>query len=134
MEGRAVGLWPAQDALQPFSALGGQGRLGEHVSCPGHGRWATSRSVDRLLGREGASLRLGRKRGEQSQAIGRSRGERTTKIHALTDKHCRPIAFLLTGGQVADCLAADALPDQMATANLVHGDNGYDTNAVRWKI
>ena len=26
-----------------------------------------------------------------------------TKIHALTDQLCRPIAFLLTGGQVADC-------------------------------
>jgi transposase len=25
-------------------------------------------------------------------------GGRSTKIHALTDGHCRPIAFLLTGG------------------------------------
>jgi transposase len=39
-------------------------------------------SCYRLLGRKGASLRLRRKRGEQSQAIGRSRGGRTTKIHA----------------------------------------------------
>ena len=39
----------------------------------------------------------GGKGGEQNQAIGRSRGGRTTKIHALTDKDCRPIAFLLTG-------------------------------------
>jgi hypothetical protein len=54
----------------------------------------------------------GWKRGELSQAIGRSRGGRTTKIHALTDRFCRPIAFLLTGGQVADCIAADALLDQ----------------------
>ena len=44
--------------------------------------------------------------GEKTQAIGRSRGGRTTKIHALTDTACRPIAFLLTGGQVADCTAA----------------------------
>ena len=134
MEGCAVGLWPAQDALQPFPALGGQGRLVEHVSRTGHGRWTASRSADRFLGRESASLRLGRKRGERNQAIGRSRGGRTTKIHALTDKHCRPIAFLLTGGQVADCVAADALLDQMSAADLVHGDKGYDTNAVRRKI
>ena len=74
------------------------------------------------------------KRGEQSQAIGRSRGGRTTKIHALTDRDCRPIAFLLTGGQVPDCVAADTLLDEIGTAELVHGDKGYDTNAVREKI
>jgi hypothetical protein len=71
--------------------------------------------------------------GEQNQAIGRSRGGRTTKIHVLTDKDCRPFAFLLTGRQVADCVAADALLDQMSTTDLVHGDKGYD-NAVRRKI
>lgn len=89
---------------------------------------------DRFLRREGASLRLGGKRGERNQAIGRSRGGRTTKNHALTDKDCRPIAFLLTGGQVADCVAADTLLDQVTAADLVHGDKGYDTNAVRRKI
>ena len=28
-----------------------------------------------------------------------------TKIHALTDAACRPIAFLLTSGHVAECAA-----------------------------
>jgi transposase len=81
-----------------------------------------------------ASLGVWRKGGERSQAIGRSRGGRTTKIHALTDKYCRPIAFLLTGSQVADCVAADTLLDQMSAIDLVHGDKGHDTNAVRRKI
>ncbi|WP_144428449.1 IS5 family transposase [Azospirillum thiophilum] len=76
----------------------------------------------------------GGKGGKRNQAIGRSRGGRTTKIHALTDRNCRPIAFLLTGGQVADCVAADTLLDQVTTADLIHGDKGYDTNAVRRKI
>lgn len=31
----------------------------------------------------------------------------------MTDAFCRPVALLLTGGQVADCTAADALLDQM---------------------
>ena len=52
----------------------------------------------------------------------------------MTDRDCRPIAFLLTGGQVADCTAADILLDQVSGADLVHGDKGYDTNAVRRKI
>ena len=43
-------------------------------------------------------------KGELSQAIGGSRGGRTTK-HALVDLDCRPVTGLLTGSQVADCLA-----------------------------
>ena len=70
----------------------------------------------------------------RSQAIGRSRGGRTTKIHALTDLACRPIAFLLTGGHVADCVAADTLLERMTGASILHGDKGYDSNAVRRKI
>src|SRR5215208_1601439 len=75
--------------------------------------------ADGLLRRQGASLGGRRQRGEQSQAIlgssprTRSRGGRSTKIHALTDRQCRPIAFLLTGGQVADCEAAKALLEHL---------------------
>lgn len=35
---------------------------------------------------------------------------------------------------MADCVAADALLDQMSATDLVHGDKGYDTDAVRRKI
>jgi len=63
-------------------------------------------------------------KGGRNQAIGGSRGGRATKIHALTDTACRPVAFLLTGSQVADCITADRLLDQMTTADLVHGDKG----------
>jgi transposase len=35
---------------------------------------------------------------------------------------------------VADCTAADALLDQLGAAEILHGDKGYDTNAVRRKI
>lgn len=47
---------------------------------------------------------------------------------------CRPIAFLLTGGNVADCTAADILLEQLPRTRLVHGDKGYDSDAVRRKI
>ena len=52
----------------------------------------------------------------------------------MSDEHCRPVAILLTGGQVADCTAADRLLDAITQTGLVHGDKGYDTNAVRRKI
>ncbi|MBA4788420.1 MULTISPECIES: IS5 family transposase [Hyphomicrobiales] len=76
----------------------------------------------------------GGKGGRGSQAIGRSRGGRTTKIHALTDRHCRPVAFLLTGGQVADCTAGAVLLRQMSSARILHGDKGYDSDAIRRQV
>ena len=108
--------------------------MARDLPCAGRRRGSPGGGVDRLFCGESSSLRLGRKRGEHNQAIGRSRGGRTTKIHALTDACCRPIAFLLTGGQVADCIAADELLDQLLTAEVVHGDKGYDSDAVRRKV
>ena len=40
----------------------------------------------------------------ENQAIGLSRGGRTTKIHALVDGLGNPLGFRLTGGQVHDTL------------------------------
>jgi len=44
----------------------------------------------------------GGKRGEEKQAVGRSRGGRNTRIHALADAKARLIAILLTGGEAHD--------------------------------
>jgi transposase len=75
---------------------------------------------DRQFRGESPSLGGWRKRGEKNQAIGRSRGGRTTKIHALTDAQCRPLAFMLTGGQVADCTAAGAVLDRLPDCDVLH--------------
>ena len=93
--------------------MGGQGRLDELVPGAGAGWWAIRACADRQFRGQGPSLGGGRKRGEKNQAIGRSRGGRTTKIHALTDALCRPLAFMLTGGQVADCTAANPIRRQV---------------------
>ena len=62
--------------------------------------------------------------------MGRSRGGLTTKIHLLCDALGRPLRFILTAGQKADCRSAeDLLAGQRAGA--VIADKGYDTNAVR---
>ncbi len=108
--------------------------LSRSLPCVGQRRWSAGPGAHRLLRREGAPLGLGRKRGERTQAIGRSRGGRTTKIHALTDRDCRPITILLTGGQVADCKAGAALLKQMPAARILHGDKGYDSNAIRRQV
>ena len=73
-------------------------------------------------------------KGEKNQAIGRSRGGRSTKIHALTDAQCRPLAFMLTGGQVADCTAGALLLEQLPDCDILHADKGYDANAIRRQV
>jgi len=83
---------------------------------------------------QGAPLGGRRKRGEQSQAIGRSRGGRTTKIHALTDPLCRPVAFHLTPGQDSDIAAApDMLTLAPAMTALIAG-KAYDGDDLRAAI
>jgi transposase len=79
-------------------------------------------------------MRRRRKRGRQIQAIGISRGGRTTKIHALTDGLGRLVAFCLTAGHVADCRAAESLLQGLPHNALVMADRAYDTNAIRQQI
>lgn len=70
-------------------------------------------------------------RGEQNQAIGRSRGGRTTKIHALCDTRGRLYALLLTGGNVHDLHGARALLAAVPTPRHFLGDKAYDSNDIR---
>ena len=59
---------------------------------------------------------------------------RSTKIHALKDRLCRPNFFLLTGGRVADCKAGLVLLERMPACAVLHADKGYDTDAIRRQI
>lgn len=69
-------------------------------------------------------------RGGSAEALGRSRGGLTTKIHAVVDGLGRPLCFLLTPGQAADCPQALVLLEGLAFERLI-GDRGYDTDAIR---
>lgn len=52
-------------------------------------------------------------------------------FHALTDAACRAIAFVLTGGQVADYKADSVLLKRLPSCHILHADKGYDTNHIR---
>lgn len=111
--------------------MGGEGGVAGSVRYAGGGRRATRRGSDRQHAYEGTSLGRRWKRGALLQAIGISRGGRNSKLHALTDGEGRPIRFLLTVGQVADCRAADVLLGDLAPRTIVLGDKAYDSNAIR---
>ena len=69
-------------------------------------------------------------RGGGTEDLGRSRGGLTTKIHALVDALGRPLCFLLTPGQAADCRQAQALLEGLSFERLI-GDRAYDTDKLR---
>ena len=86
---------------------------------------------DRLHARQSAPVGLRRKKGEQSQAIGRSRGGRNTKIHAIADAKGRLLSILLTGGQAHDCPPAKRLIRRSKPAKRFLGDRAYDSAELR---
>lgn len=85
---------------------------------------------DRWLDCQGAPLRPGRKRGTQSQAIGRSRGGITTKILALTDALGNLVDFRLLPGQAHDLRAVPELIEELAADHLL-ADRAFDADWLR---
>jgi transposase len=73
--------------------------------------------------------RGGRKKGVQNQALGRSCGGFSTKIHAACDALGNPIRFILTGGEASDYTQALALLDGVK-ASAILADKGYDADYV----
>jgi transposase len=86
---------------------------------------------DRFHAHQGASLGFGWKRGEQKQAIGRSRGGRNTKIHAVADAKGRLLSILLTGGEAHDCPIAERLIRRSDAAERLLADRAYDSSGLR---
>lgn len=64
-----------------------------------------------------------------NQALGRSRGGFTTKIHVLVNGRGNPLRAILTPGQAADAPQIPLLFDQFSPSVAIL-DKAYDTNAV----
>ena len=88
----------------------------------------TCRSNSSKRSRPPAQRRRAKKNGED-QAIGRSRGGLTTKIHAIVDALGNPVALSLTPGQAADITQAEPLLDQIDPEAFL-ADKGYDSDAL----
>jgi transposase len=97
--------------------------------------WAARRrgTRHRFNDRAGAPTCRRYKRGNQEQqALGRSRGGFSTKIHLRTNAKGNPLTFELTGGEAHEVKGYEALmklhdvdPDRLL------GDKGYDSDEIR---
>ncbi|MEU7510364.1 IS5 family transposase [Streptomyces lavendulae] len=80
--------------------------------------------------------------GLRSPALGRSRSGLTSKIHLARDGTGRPLAFVLTSGNINDCTQFTAVMDAIRVPRIgpgrprirpdhVIGDKGYSSKAIR---
>ncbi|MDX2087127.1 MAG: IS5 family transposase [Kofleriaceae bacterium] len=76
---------------------------------------------------------VGRKRGIQCNALGRSRGGFSTKIHAIVDAKGRPLHVTLTPGERHEMVAARELADH-ARGPACIADTGYDSHEFRAEL
>jgi transposase len=70
-----------------------------------------------------------KKDSQDQEALGRSKGGFTTKVHALVDALGNPLKFILTPGQRHDITQADSLVQGLENTMLL-ADKGYDSNAL----
>ena len=74
-----------------------------------------------------------KKTAQATEAVGKSSGGLTTKIHAATDALGNPVRFILTAGQASEFGQANALIEGFS-ADFVLADKGYDSNEFLLQI
>ncbi|MFC6487089.1 IS5 family transposase [Nitratireductor sp. GCM10026969] len=106
---------------------------GRDAVCPCRKRGSQHHhSDDRQHDREGAPARSRRKRGIHRNAIGRSRGGLTTKLHTRTDAQGLAIGLCLTPGQASDMVAYESpMQEEAPEPAAMLADKGYDSDAIR---
>jgi transposase len=69
---------------------------------------------------------------QQTEALGKSRGGFTTKLHARCDARGRPLGFVLTGGEAHDIKGFAPLLRMIADRiEALLADKGYDADTIR---
>src|SRR5262249_42145524 len=115
-----------------FRSLGPQGRVGTNLSRPPRSRPGMA-AARQHRGSRPPGCR-GRKKGatgigQEGEALGRSRGGFSTKVHVAVNGLGLPVALQLTPGQQADVTRAAVLLDGHQPA-VVIADKGYDSDAL----
>ena len=72
---------------------------------------------------------MGRYGGQADQALGRSRGGFTTKVHVAVNGRGQPVSLTLTPGQASDIGQAEALLGEHQPAAVI-ADRGYASKAL----
>jgi transposase len=71
------------------------------------------------------------KKGDVSRCIGRTKGGLNSKLHAVCEGAGKPVALLLSEGQMSDYKGAALLLDSLPRAKELLADRGYDADWFR---
>lgn len=74
------------------------------------------------------------KKGELAEGIGRSRGGRTSKVHAAVDAQGRPLRIEITGGHVHDSQVMGAFLGWEKPPLAIVADKAYGSAQIRQNI
>lgn len=85
--------------------------------------------MDATIARAHACSAGYKKDSADAEALGRSKGGFTTKIHALVDALGNPLKFILTGGQRNDITQGASLLEGTGNTTVI-ADKAYDSNAL----
>jgi transposase len=114
---------------RPWRVRGGVRRPGRERRGRGAGADARQHHGPR------APARGGSQGGQQGQALGRSRGGFSTKLHLRCDARGLPLALVLTPGEAHETRAFAALVEDLAAGTrCLIGDMGYDADWVREEL
>jgi len=151
VEGRQVGL--VEDERVPVEGNGRRALLGrlegrEHTvherAVVGAARAAASPLDEHALDREHPPHVLSEE-AQEREALGRSQGGFSTKLHLRAEGNGRPITVLLTGGERNEQIALEAVLDQGAVRRpgrgrprlrprAAAGDKGYSSPTARARL
>lgn len=131
MAGLSASLRALHHGLQSLQPVEQAGYLACRLRGLDRPQWGVGHCRHRRHPCEGPPVGGRRKRGAFAQAIGISRGGRTSKLHALTDSQGRPRVLLLSPGNINDMTMAAELIHAAGPFKRLIADRGYDTNAIR---
>jgi transposase len=101
-------------------------RVFEHLAADADNEYAL---IDRTIVRAHQHSAGAKKKHGEDQAIGRSRGGLSTKIHALVEAFGNVIGFVLSGGHAHDLIGADHLLPSMNADKLL-ADKACDADEL----
>ena len=129
-------LREVEHGLAPLRPLARPGRVRGGLRRPGWERRGRRALADAGQHHDPRPPACGRREGGQDgQALGRSRGGFSTKLHLRCDAQGLPLALVLTPGETHETRAfADLAEDLAAGTRCVLGDMGYDADWVRQEL
>lgn len=129
------GIWKLEQHLQTVCPMAGGRCVGSgfHQLCCRPGSGASPDRCNNYTSTPLCGWSLKKNGGQETQALGRSRGGFSCKIHAAVDALGNPIRLTLTSGATHDVTQGEALTQDLKPGTVI-ADKGYDSDPLVVKL